>query len=79
MTVLASFIISTPVLKLLGSQILPVEFLRKVSYTCASSVSSYLVLSLQHQKIGNLAKWQAKPNDLSLINVVGQLANVDDT
>ena len=40
--------------------------------------AAYLVLPLQHQQVGDLAEGQAQADDLSLVDVVGQLAHVDD-
>ena len=40
---------------------------------------TYLVLPLQHQQVGDLAEGQAEPDDLRLVDVVGQLAQVNDS
>lgn len=31
----------------------------------------YLILSLQHEQIGDFAKWEAEGDDLSFIDVIG--------
>lgn len=36
----------------------------------------YLILSLQHEQIGDFAKWKAEGDDLSLIDVIGELADM---
>lgn len=40
--------------------------------------TTYLVLSFEHEQVGDFAKGQAQGDDLSLVDVVGELAHVDD-
>lgn len=38
----------------------------------------YLVFPFQHQQIGDFPKGQTEPDDLGLVYVAGQLAQVND-
>lgn len=40
--------------------------------------TTYLVLSFEHEQVGDFTKGQAQGDDLSLVDVVGELAHVDN-
>ena len=47
-----------------------------MSYRC---VCSHLVLGFEHQQVGGVSEGQAEADDLGLGDVVGKLADVDDS
>ena len=44
-----------------------------------SCETTNLVFSLEHEQVGDFAKGQAQGDDLGLVDVIGELAHVDDT